>query len=48
MQTQSNVLNYGIDLYFHDHKLAVEIHINGHNNRNIDYEIKSNRTRTWL
>ena len=34
------VLSYRIDLYFHDYKLSIEIHENGHSNRNIDYEIK--------
>ena len=51
MQTQYNALGYGIDLYFHDYKFAIEIDGNAHSNRNIDYEIKetkSNRTRTWL
>ena len=40
MQTQYNVLSYRIDLYFHDYEIAIEIHENGHSNRNIDYEIK--------
>ena len=40
MQTQYNVLSYGIDLYFHDYTLAIEIDENGHSDRNIDYEIK--------
>ena len=40
IQTQNNVLNYRIDLYFHDHKLAIETDENGHSDRNIDYEIK--------
>ena len=40
MQTQYNVLNYGIELYFHDYKLAIEIDENGHSGRYIDYEIK--------
>ena len=29
IQTQSNVLSYRIDLYFHDYKLAIEIDENG-------------------
>ena len=40
MQTQYNVLNNKIDLYSHDYKLTIEIAENGHNGRNIDYEIK--------
>ena len=27
-------------MYFHDHKLTIEIDENGHSNRNIGYEIK--------
>ena len=51
MQTQYYVLGYRIDLYFHDYKLAIEIDENGHNGRNIDYEIKKrkgNRAKIWL
>ena len=40
MQTQYNVLGYRIDLYFHEHKLAIEIYEGGHEDRSIDYEIK--------
>ena len=40
MQTQYSVLGYRIDLYFHDYKLAIEVDEKGHNNRNIDHEIK--------
>ena len=32
MQTQCSVLGYGIDLYFHDYKLAIEVDEKGHNN----------------
>ena len=39
-QTQYNILNYRIDVYFHDCKLAIEIDENGHIGINIDYEIK--------
>ena len=39
MQTQF-ILSYRIGLYFHDYKLVVKIDENGHNNRNIDCEIK--------
>ena len=48
MQTQCKVWSYRIDLYFHDYKLAINIEENGHSDRNIDYEIKNNRTRTWV
>ena len=40
MQTQYNVLSYGIDLYFHDYQLPIEIDENGHGDKNIDYKIK--------
>ena len=33
-------MGYRIDLYFHKYKLAIEVDELGHNNRNIDYEIK--------
>ena len=40
MQTQYNVLNYRIDLYFHVCKVAIKIDENGHSDRNIDNETK--------
>ena len=40
MEKQYNVLDYRINLYFYDYKLAIGIDENGHSNRNIDYEIK--------
>ena len=43
MQTQYKVLSYRIDSYFHGHKLAVEIDDNGHSDRNINYEIKTQK-----
>ena len=43
IETQNNVLNYRIDLYFHDHKLAIETDENGHSDRDIDYEIKKQK-----
>ena len=43
MQTQYTVLNYRIDLYFHEYKLAIEVDELGHNDRNIDYEIQRQR-----
>ena len=33
---QYNVLRYRIDLYFHDHKLAIEIDENGHSDRKFE------------
>ena len=44
MQTQYSVLDDRIDLYFHDYKLIIEIDENGHYNRNIDYEIKRQKS----
>ena len=43
MQTKYTVLNYRIDLYFHEYKLAIEVDELGHNDRNIDYEIQRQR-----
>ena len=39
-----NVLNYRIDLYFHDYKLVVEIDERGHNDRSEDYETPRQKT----
>ena len=52
MQTQYSLLGYRIDLYFHDYRFTIKIDENGHNNRNADYVIKSQkkirtRTRLW-
>ena len=44
MQTHDSVLGYRIDLYFHDYKLATETDENGHSEKNIDYEIKRQKT----
>ena len=44
MQSQYTVLGYRVDLYFHKYKLAIEIDELGHNDRNIDYEIKIQQT----
>ena len=40
IQTQYSVLGDMIDLYFHSHKLAIEIDENDHSDGNIDYDIK--------
>ena len=44
MQTQYTVLGYRIDLYFHKYKLAIEVDESGHNDKNINYEIKRQQT----
>ena len=38
MQTQYSVLGYRIDLYFHKHKLAIEVDELGHADRNLSNE----------
>ena len=38
IETQYNVLNYKMDLYFCDYKLAVEIDENEHKDRNSNHE----------
>ena len=43
MQTQYTALNYRTDLYFHEYKLAIEVDELGHNDKNIDYEIETQR-----
>ena len=40
MQTQYSVLGYGIDLYFHDYRLAIEIDKKGHKDRDTNDEIQ--------
>ena len=40
MQTQYSVLIYSIDLYFHAHKLATDIHENSHSDTNIECKLK--------
>ena len=40
MQTQYKVLGYRIDLYFHKHKLAIEVDELGHADRNLSNEIE--------
>ena len=39
MQTQYTAIDYRIDPYFHEYKLAIEVDELGHNDRNIAYEI---------
>ena len=38
METQYSVLNYRVDLYFHDNELTIEVDEKGHKDRNKDYE----------
>ena len=40
MQTQYSILGYRIDLYFHKHKLAIEVDELGHADRNLSNEIE--------
>ena len=40
MQTQYSVLGYRYDLYFHKHKLAIEVDELGHADRNLSNEIE--------
>ena len=40
MQTQYTIMGYRIDLYFHKHKLAIEVDELGHADRNLDNEIE--------
>ena len=43
IRIQYTVLGYRIDLYFYEHKLAIEIDELGHNDRDTDYETKRER-----
>ena len=40
MRTQNSILGYRIDLYFHEYKLAIEVDELGHDDRNLNNEIK--------
>ena len=40
MQTKYTVIGYRIDLYFHKHKLAIEVDELGHADRNLNNEIE--------
>ena len=46
MQTQYSVLGYRIDLYFHKHKLAIEVDELGHADRNLNNETERQKA-TW-
>ena len=43
MRIQYPVLDYRADIYFYEHKLAIEIDELGHNDGNTDYETKRER-----
>ena len=43
MQTQYTVIGYRIDLYFHKHKLAIEVDELGHADINLNNEIERQR-----
>ena len=43
MQVQYSVLRYGLDLYFCNNKLAIEIVENGYCDKNIDYKLKGKK-----
>ena len=40
METQYTVLGHRIDLYFHEYKLAIEVHEKGHQDRDFNYEVQ--------
>ena len=44
-QTKHSVLGCRIHLYFYGYKLAIDVDENGHNDRNIDYEIKRKKSQ---
>ena len=44
MQTQYSVLGYRIDLYFHKHKLAIEVDELWHADRNLSNEIERQKS----
>ena len=43
-QTEYSVLGYRIDLYFHDHELAIGNNELGHKHRDVNYEIQGQKT----
>ena len=45
MKTQYIVLDYRINLYFHDYKLAIEIYANDHSDRNTVYNTKGKKKK---
>ena len=44
METQYSVLGYRIHLYFHDYKLVIEIDENGQSDKNIDFQMKRQKS----
>ena len=45
MQTKYSVVGYRIDLYFHKHKLAIEIDELGHADRNLSNEFERQKEK---
>ena len=45
-QTQYNILGYKINLYFHSHKISIEIDETGCSDRNIYHEINKKKKKT--
>lgn len=43
MQLQYSALGYRVDLYFHDHKIAIEIDENRHCDKNINYKMDAKK-----
>ena len=43
IQTQFSLLGYGIGLYFHDYKLAIEVDEKGNKDSNIEHEIQKQK-----
>ena len=48
IQTQYSALGYGIDLYFHEYKLAIEVDELGYINRNINNEIERQKGKNCI
>ena len=46
MKTQYIVLDYRINLYFYDYKLAIEIYANNHSDRNTVYNTKGKNKKS--
>ena len=45
MQIHYSVLGYRIDLYFHKHKLTIEVDKLGHTDRNLSNEIERQKVQ---
>ena len=44
MQTQYAVLGHRTDLYFHEYKLATEVHEKGQQDRDFNYEVQRKKS----